>query len=94
MVWKKKYKKILLGLGLDTKDGHKRITKGENFFLIGGSKMTHQQMQEVAIKFNEQLKIKHKTLESVSEKEFIDIAHTVGIERLTEMTKHTKRFEP
>ncbi|MEK7224694.1 MAG: hypothetical protein AAB221_03315, partial [Bacteroidota bacterium] len=70
MAWKEKYKKLLIGLGLDADDGHQRITKGENFYLFGGSKLTHRQMQEVAIKFNEQLKKKQKTLDTVSEKEF------------------------
>ena len=28
----------MLGIGLDNKDGHKRITKGDNFMLVGGSR--------------------------------------------------------
>ena len=48
-------KKILLGLGFDNKDGHVRVTKGKNFRLYGGSEVTHDEMQEKAIKFNEQL---------------------------------------
>lgn len=30
----------MLGIGLDNKDGHKRITKGDNFMLVGGSEET------------------------------------------------------
>ena len=71
--------KMLLGLGLDNKDGHKRITKGENFHLLGGSEQTHEHMQEKAIKMNEQLKKKGKTLDTVLEKEFEDIAYKIGI---------------
>ena len=56
------YRKVLLGLGLDSKDGHVRITKGENFRLFGGSQETHEIMQEKAVKFNEQLEKRHKTL--------------------------------
>jgi hypothetical protein len=52
------YKKVLLGLGFDCKDGHIRITKGDNFRLYGGSKETHELMQEKAVKFNEQLEQK------------------------------------
>ena len=69
---------ILLGLGLDS-DGHKRITKGPNFALFGGSKDTHEVMVEKAIKINEKLADKGKTLESVSREEFQDIAHSVGL---------------
>ena len=73
------YKKLLLGLGFDCKDGHVRITKGKNFRLYGGSRETHELMQEKAIKFNEHLNKKHKTLEGLSKKEFCDIAKRVGL---------------
>lgn len=94
MAWKNKYQKILLGLGLDAKDGHKRITKGENFYLFGGSKTTHSQMQEVAIKFNEELKKRKKAIDALSEKEFVDIAHKAGIKNIEEITESKKRFQP
>lgn len=81
-----------MGLGLDGKDGHTRITKGDNFYLFGGSKNTHGEMQEIAIKFNEQLKNKQKTLEEISEKEFIDIAHKIGIKSIEEAKEIKKRF--
>ncbi len=68
-------KAILLGVGLDNKDGHTRITKGDNFALFGGSESTHAEMQEKAIKMNEHLKRRGKTLDTVSANEFVDIAH-------------------
>jgi hypothetical protein len=92
MNWKEKYKKILLGLGLDNKDGHTRITKGNNFYLLGGSKDTHGEMQEMAIKFNEQLKKRQKRLEEISEKEFKDIANKIGLKHLEEVKEIKKRF--
>ena len=73
------YRKVLLGLGLDSKDGHVRITKGENFRLVGGSQETHEMMQEKAVKFNEKLNKRHKTLDEINEKEFYDIAKSVGL---------------
>ena len=73
------YKKILLGLGLDSKDGHVRITKGENFRLYGGSEETHEFMQEKAVKFNEHLDKKGKTLDNITKEEFYDIASKVGL---------------
>ena len=30
---------LMLGLGLDNQDGHKRVTKGDNFYLVGGSEV-------------------------------------------------------
>ena len=41
-------KTILLGLGLDSKDGHTRITAGESFHLVGGSEETHGSLRPVA----------------------------------------------
>lgn len=76
----KKKKALMLGLGLDS-DGHKRITTGENFALVGGSKETHEEMTEKAVKINEKLAAKGKRLEEVSREEFDDIAHSVGLVR-------------
>ena len=76
-----KRKAALLGLGLDS-DGHKRITKGDNFLLVGGSKDTHEVMTEQAIKINEKLKARGQRLETVSKAEFDDIAHEVGLKKI------------
>jgi len=72
-------KKMLLGLGFDAKDGHVRITKGKNFSLLGGSEKTHEIMQEKAIKFNEHLNKRKKTLDDINDKEFREIAHKIGL---------------
>lgn len=69
-----------MGVGLDS-DGHKRVTTGPNFALVGGTKDTHEQMTETAIKINERLKAKGKQLHEVSHREFDDIAHEVGLKR-------------
>ena len=73
----KKQKAMLMGVGLDNKDGHARITKGDNFVMVGGSEETHERMTETAIKVNEKLSAKGKALEEVSSKELIDIIHDV-----------------
>jgi hypothetical protein len=78
---KMKPKAALLGVGLDS-DGHKRITTGENFALVGGTEETHEAMTEKAIKINEKLKARGKQLESVSREEFDDLAHEVGLKRI------------
>ncbi len=66
-------KAMMIGLGLDNKDGHTRVTKGENFYLAGGSEETHERMTETAIKVNEKLQSKGKKLEEVAPEEFTDI---------------------
>ena len=70
----------MLGIGLDS-DGHKRVTTGPNFALVGGSEETHELMTEKAVKINEKLSAKGKHLEEVSHKEFDDIAQSVGLQR-------------
>jgi len=67
----------LLGLGLDNQDGHTRLTRGKNFVLYGGSQDTHAQMQETAVKINEQLDRRGKRLEDFSPLEFSDIFREV-----------------
>ena len=69
---------MMVGLGLDS-DGHKRLTTGPNFLLLGGSQETHEVMTEKVMKINEKLAAKGKQLEQVSRAEFDDIAHSVGL---------------
>ena len=69
----RKGKAMLIGLGLDSDDGHTRITKGDNFHLVGGSEETHDRMTETVIKVNEKLDAKGKALEELSKDEFSDI---------------------
>lgn len=71
---------LLLGVGLDS-DGHRRITTGRNFALVGGTEGTHGQMVEKAIKINEHLKARGKELHEVNRAEFDEIAHEVGLRR-------------
>jgi hypothetical protein len=77
---KKKKTALMLGVGLDT-DGHKRLTTGPNFALVGGTTETHDAMTETALKINEKLNAKGKRLEEISRQEFDDIAHSVGLIR-------------
>jgi hypothetical protein len=80
---KRKSKAVILGVGLDS-DGHKRVTTGENFALVGGTEETHDVMTEKAIKINEKIAAKGKNLDDLSRDEFDDIAHSVGLQRRVE----------
>ena len=73
-------KAVMIGVGLDS-DGHKRITTGENFALMGGTKETHEVMTEKVIKINEKLAARGKQLEEVGREEMDEIAHEVGLKR-------------
>jgi len=82
----------VLGIGLDS-DGHKRLTTGPNFALVGGTQETHDAMTEKAIKINEKLAAKGKKLEDISRDEFDDIAQSVGLQRRIEKKDDEKKNE-
>ena len=65
----------LLGIGLDNDDGHKRITTGEQFAIVGGSEETHGRMTETVVKTFEELKQRGKQLDRVEPDELAEILH-------------------
>ena len=72
---KKRQPKVagIIGVGLDNEDGHKRITTGEKFVLVGGSQDTHERMTETMVKTFEELKRRAKHLENVDPRELGEI---------------------
>ena len=74
-VRKKRQPKVsgILGVGLDNEDGHKRVTTGEKFVLVGGSQDTHEKMTETMVKTFEELKRRDKQLENVDPRELGEI---------------------
>ena len=68
-------KAALLGLGLDNDDGHKRITTGEQFAIVGGSAQPHGRMTETVVKTFEELKTRKKHLHQVEPEELAEILH-------------------
>ncbi len=65
--------KHLLGVGLDNQDGHKRITRAEEFSIVGGSQETHEKMTETLVKTFEDLGTRGKNLQTVERKELADL---------------------
>ena len=74
---RKQHEAALLGLAFDADDEQKRITRGKNFVLAGGSQETHSHMQETAVKINEHLDRKGKHLADVSATELRDIVSEI-----------------
>ncbi len=76
---------VMLGVGLDNQDDQTRITRGENFYLYGGSEQTHEIMQETAIRVNESLDQKGKRLSDLENREFLDlvmdVSEKIGVKR-------------
>ncbi|HWA29187.1 MAG TPA: hypothetical protein VG734_26285 [Lacunisphaera sp.] len=63
----------LLGIGLDSADGHKRLTRADQFTIVGGSEETHTRTTETFIKTFETLKRRRKSLQRVEPQELADI---------------------
>lgn len=70
----------LLGLGLDHADGHKRLTRAEEFTIVGGSAETHERMTETLVKTFEDLGQRGRRLAEVERAELADL-----------LAKHTPR---
>ena len=70
---------MLLGLGFDNDDSHVRITTGKNFKLIGGSRETHEVMQDTAVRFNKELDKRKKELGEINKEELLEIAEEIGL---------------
>ncbi len=68
----------MLGMAFDNDDGHTRLTRGDNFVLVGGSHKTHAVMQETAVKINEHLERRGKRLEDASVGELREICREVA----------------
>jgi hypothetical protein len=64
----------LLGLGLDGQDGHRRLTKGDDFLLVGGSAETHERMQDLVVRMDERLKRSGRRFADLTKREFEDLA--------------------
>lgn len=62
-----------LGVGLDNQDDHQRLTRCEDFLLVGGSAETHERMQDTAIRFGEALRKRGKPLRETSAEEALDL---------------------
>jgi len=66
-------------VGITESDGHKRITKSSDFVLFGGTKETHEQMQDAAMKFTDLRKRSGRELHECSKKEVLDLARESGM---------------
>lgn len=69
--------RALLGVGLDGKGKQTRITRGENFYLYGGSQKTHRKMTDVVLRFNDEVDRRGKKLEEINARELDEISRKV-----------------
>ncbi|MFQ5964395.1 MAG: hypothetical protein ACE5KZ_08940 [Candidatus Scalinduaceae bacterium] len=65
------------GIASNNEDNHKRITKGENFYLYGGSEDNHNNMIESVLEFNALITKYGKRLEDITESEYFEIVSKI-----------------
>lgn len=78
MAGRKKAKGHLLGMGLDQDDDLKRVTRAEDFTLLGGSEETHDRMTKQAKMFCDALAKKGKKMGDLTKKEYYDIVKKIS----------------
>ena len=64
----------LLGVGFDGDYGHKRLTHGDGFCVVGGSAETHERMQDLVMRMNEKLRKQGRRFQDLSRPEFEALA--------------------
>ena len=64
----------VLGMGLDDDGGHRRMTKGPEYQLVGGSAETHERMQDLMRVMTEKLKRDGKKIGDINRTEFEHLA--------------------
>lgn len=62
-----------MGLAFDNDDSHSRLTRGTDSVLVGGSRQTHAEMRETALKINVRLARRGKRLEDCSLSELCNL---------------------
>ena len=74
--------RLLMGLGLDRDpEGHARITKGDDFLLMGGSGETHKAMQDQVERFQHSLKKLGTSFQHATEVEMLEAMERAGIRK-------------
>jgi hypothetical protein len=71
-------RRFLMGVGLDS-DGHARITKSEEYLLMGGSENTHDRMRETVERFTDTLRRMGTDLQHASSDEMLEAAGEAGL---------------
>jgi hypothetical protein len=63
----------IIGIGLDNKDGHTRLTRAEQFTVAGGSEDTHERITETLVKTCENLEHRGRTLQDADVREIAEL---------------------
>ena len=67
----------LLGVGFDAEDGHVRITKGEKYDVFMGSDESHEFIQQLIQKIEDELEKRNLSLDDLTPEEFTEFVGSI-----------------
>lgn len=67
----------LLGVGFDSEDGHVRITKGERYDVLMGSDESHEYIQQLIHKIEDEMNDRGLALDDFTPEEFSEFVQSV-----------------
>jgi hypothetical protein len=70
----RKLKAAIIGLGLDGRDSHQRLSTGALGLLVGGSAETHTEMLEILLRLEAELDRRGRSLADLTPPELAEIA--------------------
>jgi hypothetical protein len=80
----------LIGLGLDNSDDHNRLTRGDQSLIFGGSAETHAELQQTALRMEQQLKRWGRQLGDLDPAELAELATMIDSPELGEIALRLK----
>jgi hypothetical protein len=66
-------KGFLVGIRVGREDGHVRVSRGEDFVALGGSKEAHEHLRETVAEISDEVKRRGRDLGEVHREEFREI---------------------
>jgi hypothetical protein len=66
-------KGLLVGVRIDRGDGHTRVSRGEDFLALGGTKEGHAHLREAVAEISDEVKRRGRSIAEVRREEFREI---------------------
>jgi hypothetical protein len=66
-------KGILVGVRIDRGDGHERVSRGDDFVAVGGTKEGHEHLRETVAEISDEVKRRKRNLAEVRREELKEI---------------------
>ena len=66
-------KGLLVGVRIDRGDGHTRVSRGEDFLALGGTKEGHDHLREAVAEISDEVKRRGRSIAEVRREEFREI---------------------